>query len=190
MLACLRVEPRWVGPAEPLHKPRSHAWFLGWLMWQGKAPTIDQTGTRYLTPSRTSRSWRYDPLQGGRSHGGWPCYRSMEVIGIAIGPLRFLRPWIARVALAASLACAPFLLVTGHARASFGIAAASATVTNRDGTLDLQAGSHPFEYSFSMTMNNAPGGGPEGALRAVAVDLAPGLVGNPPAVPPCSRPTS
>jgi hypothetical protein len=112
----------------------------------------------------------------------------MEVVANAFGRARSLVPSIARPKLpvALLLVLSP-LLIPAPAQAGFGVAAVTTAVTNRDGTLDVQAGSHPFDYSFAMTMRQGPGGGPEGSLRAVAVDLPPGLVGNPLAVPRCGR---
>lgn len=73
------------------------------------------------------------------------------------------------------------------ASASFGINHLVVTATNRDGTVDTQAGSHPYEYTVSFSTNQDGQGSPEGTLRSVVVDLPPGVVGNPLAVPRCSR---
>jgi hypothetical protein len=72
------------------------------------------------------------------------------------------------------------------AQAAFGISSLSTGATNENGTPDLQAGSHPFTYSFNFAMNVDAGGLPEGALRGVEIDLPAGLVGDPGAVPSCS----
>ncbi len=60
--------------------------------------------------------------------------------------------------------------------------------TNADGTPDTQAGSHPYELTLNFAINNAgsefPAGGP---LRDMAVKLPPGIVGDPHAVPQCTR---
>jgi hypothetical protein len=61
-----------------------------------------------------------------------------------------------------------------------------------NGTIDTQAGSHPYELDFTFDLNTernnarnlvAAGGQP----RDLAVKLPPGLVGNPTAVPQCTR---
>lgn len=71
------------------------------------------------------------------------------------------------------------------AQADFGIESFSTTALNRDGSADLQAGSHPYEYIFSFTMNQDGEDVPEGNLRDLVADLPPGLVGNPQALPKC-----
>lgn len=87
--------------------------------------------------------------------------------------------WLAAVVTGLLLGCS-------CAQAAFGIASFSTSATNADGTLDLQAGSHPFAYSFRFAMNEDTAGRPEGGLRAVEVDLPAGLFGNPGAVSRCS----
>jgi hypothetical protein len=81
--------------------------------------------------------------------------------------------------------CGCFLFVA-PAFASFGIKSATAGALNRDGSVDLQAGSHPYQYKLSFTMNQDAGGVPEGALRDFAAALPPGMVANPQAVPRCT----
>jgi hypothetical protein len=85
------------------------------------------------------------------------------------------------------------LLLPTAARAEFGITPGSVSVvaSNRDGTLDAQAGSHPYAYTVSFKLNSVgqlgeafPDGG---AARDVIIDLPPGFVGNPQAVPRCPR---
>ncbi len=62
--------------------------------------------------------------------------------------------------------------------------------SNADGTLDTQAGSHPYVATFSfdlateVTYRLQPAGG---EIRDLAVDLPPGFVGNPDALPQCTR---
>ena len=83
------------------------------------------------------------------------------------------------------LAILAALLVPAGAQADFGLHGLSATALQANGLPDLQAGSHPFEYKLGFTMNPALGGLPEGTLRDVIVDLPPGMVGDPLAVPRC-----
>jgi hypothetical protein len=78
------------------------------------------------------------------------------------------------------------LLLTSPASASFGLKGATATAINRDGSVDLQAGSHPYEYKLSFAMNRDSKGDPEGALRDLVVDLPAGMLANSQAVPRCS----
>jgi hypothetical protein len=84
------------------------------------------------------------------------------------------------------LAALLLLVLAPAAQASFGIKSASVRAVNPDGSVDLQAGSHPHEYTVKFAMNLDSEGAPEGTLRDFIVDLPPGLVGNPLAVPRCS----
>ncbi len=67
----------------------------------------------------------------------------------------------------------------------------SGWVTNADGTADTQAGSHPYELTIALAPNQhikeeydqPEGGEPAG----VNVNLPPGIVGEPGAVPECTR---
>jgi hypothetical protein len=76
--------------------------------------------------------------------------------------------------------------------AGFGIAGWDAWFSNADGTLDTQAGSHPYAATFTIDLNSVvnahgslhPAGG---EFRHVDVNLPPGLIGDPHAVPQCAR---
>jgi uncharacterized repeat protein (TIGR01451 family) len=76
----------------------------------------------------------------------------------------------------------------------FGFAGWDVWFSNADGTLDTQAGSHPYAATFSFDLNNVPrspeeGGGfraSGGDVRNIEVRLPPGLVGNPNAVAQCT----
>ncbi|MCL2769691.1 MAG: hypothetical protein FWD42_06220, partial [Solirubrobacterales bacterium] len=68
----------------------------------------------------------------------------------------------------------------------FGIAGASGWLTNASGTTDMQAGSHPYEATFNFGLN-AGNRNSEGALRNLSVALPPGIIGDPQAVPRCTR---
>lgn len=85
--------------------------------------------------------------------------------------------------LAAALAA---LILPATAQADFGLQSISAKALNADGSVDLQAGSHPYEYKLNITMNQDINGFPEGVLREVIVELPAGLVGNPQATPQCA----
>lgn len=82
------------------------------------------------------------------------------------------------------------LLVAPAAQADFGLLPGSVGMVakNKDGTLAVQAGSHPYAFSVSASFNVDQAGRTEGGEpRDLIVDLPPGLVGNPRAVPQCSR---
>src|SRR6476469_9491509 len=64
------------------------------------------------------------------------------------------------------------------ARADFGIASFSTTVT------DTQAGGHP-DLSTLVSFNLAGDGSPDGRFKDLTVSLPPGFLGNPQAVPEC-----
>jgi hypothetical protein len=81
--------------------------------------------------------------------------------------------------------CACLLFVAPASFASFGLNGVSATAVNSDGSVDLQAGSHPYEYTLDFALNHNSSGNLEGTLRDLIVELPPGLVGNPQAVPQC-----
>lgn len=79
---------------------------------------------------------------------------------------------------------------------SFEITGWDGWFSNASGTLDTQAGSHPYEATFSFDLATAlkfEGGkvGGEtaagGEARRIEVELPPGVVGNPTAVPQCTR---
>ena len=81
------------------------------------------------------------------------------------------------------------------ASSTFGLAAFDVFASNEDGTLDTQAGSHPFDFTVAFAMNTefVDEGGEErqvvagGEERDIDVKLPPGLVGNAQAAPKCSR---
>ncbi len=77
----------------------------------------------------------------------------------------------------------------------FELVGADAWFSNADGTIDTQAGSHPYEFTFSFDLANALIDGNEdqglspagGEARKLVIDLPPGLVGDPTAVPQCTN---
>jgi len=87
-----------------------------------------------------------------------------------------------------ALLCA--LAAPAMANAEFGIVPGSVTVTakNADGTIDTQAGSHPAKFIVHFDLNTDKSGHVEGGqMRNTVVDLPPGFIGNPGAVPTCPR---
>lgn len=85
--------------------------------------------------------------------------------------------------LALALLC--LAAIAPAANAEFGIQSVSTTAREEDGSVDLRAGSHPFEYEVSVAFNQDEEGHPEGTLRDIVVELPPGLVGDPMALPRC-----
>ena len=80
----------------------------------------------------------------------------------------------------------PFTI--GTTDPGFGLASADAWFSNADGSVDRQAGSHPFDLTIGFGMNMNANGALSGApLRGVTVKLPPGIVGDPHAVPQCTR---
>ncbi len=78
------------------------------------------------------------------------------------------------------------LIAPAAAQAEFGIKTLTAETVNKDGSVDLRAGSHPYEFRLGVEMNQDSEGNPEGTLREIIVDLPAGMVGDPLAVPRCS----
>jgi hypothetical protein len=95
---------------------------------------------------------------------------------------------VRRRATLACLALALFALALAPAaaQASFGIHDLQATALNEDKSIDLEAGSHPFEYTLSFAMNQDAEENPEGILNKVEIALPPGFLGDPEAVPRCT----
>jgi hypothetical protein len=95
-----------------------------------------------------------------------------------------------RCNLIALLAALGLLAAPTVAQADFGIVPDSATVTalNKDGTVDTQASSHPYSFTVHFDLKTDGSGHTEGGeMRDVLVDLPPGFIGNPQAMPRCPR---
>jgi hypothetical protein len=92
---------------------------------------------------------------------------------------------------APSPASASVPVVVSATPAGFGIADWTGWFSNANGTLDTQAGSHPYEATFALAVNTAGSGEqPEpagGDLRSVLTELPAGLIANPNAVAQCTR---
>ena len=79
----------------------------------------------------------------------------------------------------------------GSSPAPFGFAGLDAWFSNADGTVDTQAGSHPYALTVAFSMNaigsgllkESPAGG---EARRININLPPGIVGDPLAVPRCT----
>jgi len=79
----------------------------------------------------------------------------------------------------------------GTGEAGIGISNADEWLTNADGSVDTQAGSHPYELTVAFAVNTAIKNGLEvpagGEPRDIEVRLPPGIVGDPTAIPQCNR---
>jgi uncharacterized repeat protein (TIGR01451 family) len=78
-------------------------------------------------------------------------------------------------------------LTISSATPGFGFAGFDEWWTNADGTTDTQAGSHPYQATFSFDLNNVKLKSTGGKLRNLAVELPPGFIGDTNAVPQCTR---
>jgi uncharacterized repeat protein (TIGR01451 family) len=84
-------------------------------------------------------------------------------------------------------------IVVGSTQGDFRFTNWDVWFSNANGTLDTQAGSHPYEASFSFDLANELNRDQGGAFpvggqaREIDVELPPGFVGDPNAVPQCHR---
>ncbi len=90
------------------------------------------------------------------------------------------------------LASAEQPVTLSSSSSGFGFAGWKVWFSNADGTLDTQAGSHPYEAAFGVDFNSVPGNfhtpTPAGAEeRNIETELPPGFVGDPAVVPQCTR---
>jgi hypothetical protein len=79
----------------------------------------------------------------------------------------------------------------GSTTPGFGIADWDGWYSNANGTIDAQAGSHPYEATFALALNAVGSGGAPlpagGELRSAVTALPAGLVANPDATALCTR---
>ena len=78
-------------------------------------------------------------------------------------------------------------LTIGAGTTGFGLTGFDGWFSNGDGTPDTQAGSHPYDLTVNFGLNAIEAEPTGGGLRDVAIALPPGVVGDPHAVPQCSR---
>jgi uncharacterized repeat protein (TIGR01451 family) len=87
-------------------------------------------------------------------------------------------------------------VVVGSGPPTFELVDSDVLFSNADGTIDSQAGSHPYEMIVNLDLSNllelptgegVPEIYPVGEPRTIEVELPPGLVGNPAAIPQCTR---
>ena len=87
-------------------------------------------------------------------------------------------------------------LMVSPTQASFGVESLQLSPNNEDGSVDTQAGSHPFQLTATLEVNNSlqPDSGnknklvvqPAGLSKDLHFDLPAGLVGNPQVIPQCT----
>jgi uncharacterized repeat protein (TIGR01451 family) len=78
-------------------------------------------------------------------------------------------------------------LVIGSTAPSFGVAGYELTPENADGSIDTQAGSHPFQLTTTLMLNQTadPGHAPE-QPKDLHFNIPAGLIGNPTVFPQCT----
>jgi hypothetical protein len=85
---------------------------------------------------------------------------------------------------------ASLLVASAPAFAGFGVKDFDVTFTNQDGSMDTQAGSHPFMMTTSLHFNSKPGteGGEEleAAPKDIIVSQVLGFIGDETAIPQCA----
>jgi hypothetical protein len=82
--------------------------------------------------------------------------------------------------------------IVSSSPATFGVQSFTAHANNADGSLATQAGGHPYSATTSFVLNTMPVGGTGSVgsaedVKDLRLDLPPGFIGNPQAVPPCTR---
>jgi hypothetical protein len=70
--------------------------------------------------------------------------------------------------------------------APFGVEDLRLLPTNEDGSIDTQAGSHPFQLTATTALNTLPGSQPVALPKDLHFSLPAGLVGNPQVLPQCT----
>src|ERR1700735_4077905 len=74
----------------------------------------------------------------------------------------------------------------GPEESGFGLQSLDSWFSDADGTLDHQAGSHPYSLTVAFYLNSTLKGS-IGEMRDVVVNLPPGVIGNPQVMPRCTR---
>ena len=78
-------------------------------------------------------------------------------------------------------------LTIGSGIPGFGLTGFEGWFSNGDGAPDTQAGSHPYDLTLNFGLNAVEGSPTGGGLRDIAIALPSGVVGDPQAVPQCTR---
>jgi hypothetical protein len=77
-------------------------------------------------------------------------------------------------------------LVLSSDPTTFGVSELEMDLEEQGGDPDTQAGSHPFQFTTSVTLDQNAAGEPVALPKDLSFNLPPGLIGNPTAVPQCS----
>ncbi|HUN79368.1 MAG TPA: hypothetical protein VMU32_10630 [Solirubrobacteraceae bacterium] len=80
--------------------------------------------------------------------------------------------------------------VSATPASSFGFEQFSGWFGDSEGSLDTQAGSHPYDLTVAFSLNTHEAGGGRvsgGEIRNITANTPPGVIGNPTAVPECSK---
>jgi uncharacterized repeat protein (TIGR01451 family) len=157
----------------------------------GKEPVWNCTGIGSAVVSCTNNPTTVPTLPASVDQ---PLKISVDVSGTAVEGTESNEVTVAGGGALAPASTVSPVLISSKATA-FGFAGADGWFTNANGTPDTQAGSHPYEFTTSFDLNSvknregavwapAPVGG---NIRSVDVNLPPGIIGNPTAVPRCTR---
>ncbi len=114
------------------------------------------------------------------------------IVGIAVNAPAAAGSYVNRVSISGGGAVSPAstedTIAVNASPPPFGVVGWDGWFSNSDGTLDTQAGSHPYEWTTSLDLANLPGGTVAGGeARDFVVKLPPGVIGNPHAVAQCTR---
>jgi hypothetical protein len=77
-------------------------------------------------------------------------------------------------------------LTVSPSPAPFGVEDLRLVPTSEDGSIDTQAGSHPFQLTTTVAVNTLPGPQPVALSKDLHFSLPAGLVGNPQVIPQCT----
>ncbi len=92
-----------------------------------------------------------------------------------------------RKTILASAVAVALLALPAAAHADFGLVPGSASfrALNQNGTVTTQASSHPYSFTVHFDLNAEGAHSVGGLIRNAIIDLPPGFIGNPAAVPSC-----
>jgi hypothetical protein len=135
-------------------------------------------------------------FQGGGGIPGTQGANPQPPVGIAVEAAEEASGFVNHVSIAGGGAPAPAStenpITVSATPAKGGLSGWDAWFSNADGTIDTQAGSHPYEMTTVFDLATAINGQEEGVLvggevRDLEVQLPPGLIGDTLAVPECTR---